>query len=68
MDNAILAAWQSYSANAAHISGVVEAQKAARAANLEQLNAARQAYLKRVEESVAYVRAQGLQGAAKVRA
>jgi hypothetical protein len=68
VDGAILAAWQSYSANAAHIGEVVEAQKAARAANLEQLNAARQAYLKRVEESVAYVRAQGLQGAAKVRA
>lgn len=66
VDGAILSAWQSYTANAAHLTAVVEAQRAARGADLEAFNAARAAYLKKVEESVAFVKEQGLQGTAKV--
>ncbi|EFN52470.1 hypothetical protein CHLNCDRAFT_138816 [Chlorella variabilis] len=68
VDGAILSAWQSYTANAAHLTAVVEAQRAARGADLEAFNAARAAYLKKVEESVAFVKEQGLQGTAKVAA
>ncbi|PSC69120.1 major lipid droplet [Micractinium conductrix] len=61
VDGAILSAWQSLVAGRA----AVEKQGSA---SLEQLQAARQAYLKRVEESVAYVRQAGLQGTAKAAA
>lgn len=66
MDSAIAAAWQSYTANSEFLAAAVDKQRAAHAANLEHFSAARQQYLKRVEESVAFVREQGLQGTTKV--
>jgi hypothetical protein len=66
VDSAIAAAWQSYTTNSEFITAAVEKQRAAHAANLEHFSAARQQYLKRVEESVAFVREQGLQGTTKV--
>ena len=66
VDSAIAAAWHSYTANTEFLTAAVEKQRAAHAANLEHFAAARQQYLKRVEESVAFVREQGLQGTTKV--
>jgi hypothetical protein len=65
-DSAILCAWRSYATNTARLGSVVEGQKAARASDLEQLAEARRVYLKRVEESVAFVREQGVHGTTKV--
>lgn len=66
MDGAILAAYTAYVANSEALSSAVAQQRAARGADLEALNAARLAYLKRVEEAVAALKEQGLQGTAKV--
>lgn len=63
VDSAILAAWSSFTANRAAVGA---AAQHARAASLEQLAAARQAYLSRLEGSLTFVREQGLQGSAKV--
>ncbi|KAL4422652.1 hypothetical protein ABPG75_008849 [Micractinium tetrahymenae] len=65
VDGAIMAAWASFTANRAAVGA---AAQHARHAGLEQLSAARQAYLSRLEESLAFVRAQGLQGTAKAAA
>ncbi|KAI3430389.1 hypothetical protein D9Q98_004984 [Chlorella vulgaris] len=67
-DSAILCAWRSYATNTARLGSVVEGQKAARASDLEQLAEARRVYLKRVEESVAFVREQGVHGTTKAAA
>ncbi|KAI7845739.1 hypothetical protein COHA_000655 [Chlorella ohadii] len=57
VDSTILSAWSSYTSHAEALTAAVAQQKAAR-----------QAYLQRVEESVAFVREQGLQGATKAAA
>jgi hypothetical protein len=57
VDGAILSAWSSYTSHAEALAAAVAQHKAAR-----------QAYLHRVEESVAFVREQGLQGTTKVAA
>ncbi len=67
MDSAISAAWQSYHANSEFLAAAVEKQRAAHAKNIESFNVARQQYLKKVEDSVAFVKEQGLQGTTKAR-
>lgn len=72
MDGAIASAWQSYAANASFLSAAVSQRKDELAAlagpGLEHFSEARRAYLKRVEEGVAAVRAAGLEGAARAAA
>ena len=61
VDSSIKAAWANYEKNSEFLAAAVEKQRALHAANLEQFQAARQAYLAKVEESVAFVKEQGLQ-------
>ena len=72
VDGAITSAWHSYSANTEYLASAVAAQRqrvgALAAPGLEQFAEARRAYLRRVEDSVAYVQEQGLTGTTKVRA
>eukprot|EP00887_Chlorella_sp_A99_P000309 scaffold13.g309.t1 len=65
VDASIKAAVASYQANSEYLAAAVKKQRTAQAANLETFNAARQEYLHKVEESLAYVKQQGLQGAAR---
>jgi hypothetical protein len=65
VDAAVQGASQAYASNSAFLAAQLDRQRAFHAANLESYKAAREAYLKRVEESVDYVRAHGLTGAAR---
>lgn len=65
VDKAVQGAGQMYQSNTSYISSQVEKQRAYHAQNLESYKAAREQYLKKVEESVEFVRTNGLTGAAK---
>lgn len=72
VDSTLLSAHSALKANSSALAAAVEQQRAAvlsgGAATLDQLVAARAAYLERVEAAVGALKEQGLQGTAKVRA
>lgn len=65
VESAVQGAGQVYQSNTAYLSSQLEKQKAFHHSNMESYKAAREQYLKRVEDSVEFVRANGVTGAAK---
>lgn len=65
VDKTLSQAQAVYANNSAYLSAQLEKQKAFHASNLESYKTAREAYLKKVEESVEYLKANGLSGAAR---
>lgn len=68
VDRAFAQATEAYKNNAAYLQAQLERQKQFHSQNLESYNAARQQYLKKVEESVDFLKSNGLAGTAKVAA
>jgi len=68
VDQAVQSAQQMYQNNSEYIQGQLEKQRQYHQQNLESYKAAREQYLKKVEESVEFVKAKGITGTAKVAA
>lgn len=65
VDQAVASATSIYQSNSAYLTGQIEKQKEYHSQNLQSFNAARAEYLKKVEESVEYVKSKGVSGLAK---
>lgn len=65
VDQALSQATSVYQANSTYITQTIEKQKQLHAGNLESYKAAREQYLKKVEESVEFLKSNGLTGAAR---
>ena len=68
VDSLLVGAHQKYSNSAEQLQSSVNNQKKFHEKNLEHYNSSREAYLKRIEETVEFVKKEGISGAAKLAA